>query len=92
MRFVHLAASIAVLSGTLALAVPASAQDSANLGTCATMQDQVKAALSSNSQSPNYENAVKEQRYGLEFCSEGFYRNGAAHYSQALRLLGAQQN
>jgi hypothetical protein len=92
MRFVHLAASIALLSGAVAFAAPASAENSANLGSCATMQDQVKAALSSNAQSPNYATAVKEQRYGLEFCSEGFYRNGVAHYSQALQLLGAQHS
>jgi hypothetical protein len=92
MRFVHLAASIAVLSGTLAFAASASAEETASLGTCATMQDQVKAALASNSQSPNYETAVKEQRYGVEFCGQGFYRNGVAHYSEALQLLGAQHS
>ncbi len=93
MRFVRLAASIAILSGTFAFAASAATtEQAANLGSCAAIQGQVKTALASNAQSPNYETAVKEQHYGLEFCANGFYKNGVTHYAEALRLLGAQQS
>ena len=92
MRNVKWMAGIAILSGALACAAaPANAADSASLSGCASLQSQVKTALQSNAQSPNYENAVKEQRYGVEFCSNGFYQNGVSHYSEALKLLGVDK-
>ena len=92
MRYLNFAASLAILSGTFAFtAVSASAEGTDNLAGCASMQQQVKSALDSNAQSPNYHSAVKEQRYGLEFCSQGLYRNGVSHYAEALKLLSAQQ-
>jgi hypothetical protein len=56
------------------------------------MQGEVKTALTSNAQSPNYEDAVKQQRYGVEFCNNGFYQNGVSHYEQALKLLGVEKS
>jgi len=92
MRNVKWMAGLVILTGAFAFAAsPAGATDTASLSGCASLQDQVKTALQSNAQSPNYENAVKEQRYGLEFCSNGFYQNGVSHYSEALKLLGVDK-
>ncbi len=92
MRNVKRTAGLAVLSAGLAFAAaPAKATDTASLSGCTTMQTQVRTALQSNAQSPNYESALKEQRYGLEFCSNGFYQNGVSHYEQALKLLGVDK-
>ena len=93
MRYINLAASFVVLSGTLAFAASsAGAAQTASLSGCTELQDQVKSALESNAQSPNYHEAVKQQRYGVEFCSNGFYQNGVAHYTEALKLLGADRS
>jgi hypothetical protein len=56
------------------------------------MADQVKTALASNSQSPNYQEAVKEKNNGQSFCNESFYQYGINHFSHALQLLGANKN
>lgn len=92
MRYVNWAVGVAALSGTLALAAaPAGAQPTASMSGCVEMQNQVKTALAQNGQSPSYEDAVKQQRYGTEFCNSGFYQNGLAHYAEALKLLGVSQ-
>jgi len=56
------------------------------------MAEQVKAALAANAQSPNYQEAAKEQSNGLSFCTESFYQYGINHYSHALTLLGANKS
>ena len=89
MRSFVLAAGVAAALGLGAL--NASAAQSASLSGCMDMADQVKTALASNSQSPNYHEAVKEQGYGRQFCASGLYQNGVDHYAQALKLLGAQK-
>ena len=91
MRYVNLAITVAAVSGTLASA-PVGAQPTASLTGCVEMQDQVKTALAGNAQSPSYEDAVKQQRFGTEFCNKGFYQNGVAHYAEALKLLGVSQS
>lgn len=92
MRYVKWTAGLAGLAGALAIAaIPARATDTASLSGCTTLQSQVRTALQSNAQSPNYDSALKEQRYGLEFCSNGFFQNGVSHYEQALKLLGVDK-
>lgn len=92
MRHLTSTFGIAALSGTLAFAVlPASAQPTASQSGCVEMQTQVKEALAGNAQSANYEDAVKQQRYGTEFCTRGFYQGGIAHYAEALKLLGVSK-
>jgi hypothetical protein len=88
MRFLNLAASVTVLSGIVALTPTAGFAQAANLSECVQMQTQVKTALGTNAQSPYYQDAVKQQGYGRDFCTNGFYQNGVAHYEQALKLLG----
>ena len=92
MRYVQFAAGLAILSGALSFAASsAGAAETADVSGCNGMQEQVQTALQSNAQSPNYDDAVKQQKVGAEFCSHGFYRNGVAHYAQALKLLGANK-
>jgi hypothetical protein len=57
-------------------------------GSCATMATQVKTALEANQSSSNYAAAEKEKDYGRDFCTNSLYKNGLAHYAQALKLLG----
>lgn len=89
MRSSKYAIGVAAISGALLLAaVPAGAQQTANLTSCVDMASQVKTALASNSNAANYEQAAKQQGYGRDYCTNGFYKNGVAHYAEALRLLG----
>ena len=72
-------------------AASAYADQTASVTNCLSLAEQVKTALSNNSQSPNYEAAKQERNYGLEFCNASFYSKGVAHYQQALKLLGVDQ-
>src|SRR5580693_1753984 len=71
MRFLNLAAGVAVLS----LAAGSAFADSqpATVSGCLTAAHEVKGALDANAQSPNYQDAVAQQRYGLEYCNNSFY-------------------
>lgn len=92
MRTLSLAASIAVLCGSAAFGMTsASGEQTAKLSDCVGMASQVKTALSDNAQSPNYQEAVKQQGYGREFCNNGLYPSGVAHYAEALKLLGVSK-
>ncbi len=80
---------VATLMASLSLvAMPAMAA-SANLHSCVKTADQLRQALNQNQNSPNYVNAKKMQRRGLEFCNAGMYKQGMSRYGVALRLLGA---
>lgn len=81
--------SIALLSGAcLALGImSANAADAATRQTCLETAHQVQSALDANQQSPNYSDAKRERRNGLEFCNAGMYQKGVDHYQQALKLL-----
>jgi len=93
MRYVNFLTGAAVLSGVLAIgATMANAEAAANFPQCLQMANQVKGALANNSQSPNYQEAVKQQGYGRDFCLNGLYQNGVARYSEALKLLGADKS
>ncbi|HLY05961.1 MAG TPA: hypothetical protein VKR31_09460 [Rhizomicrobium sp.] len=54
---------------------------------CHDMAKQVKTALADHAQSPNYHNAVVQERYGRQFCTSGFEHDGVVHYARALELL-----
>jgi hypothetical protein len=56
------------------------------------MASQVRTALTDNAQSANYQDAVKQQRYGRDFCANSFYKTGVDHYAEALRLLGVSKS
>ncbi len=80
-----------VLGATIAMAATASAATaSASADTCTAMSSQVNAALSSNQQSANYADALKEKGNGRDFCAHGMYQVGVDHYMHALKLLGVQ--
>lgn len=85
----HTIATAAVLS--LGLAAGASAAFAADPGEtdCRQMDSQVRTALSS-AQSANKDQAEHERSTGQQFCTHGYYRVGIAHYTQALKLLGAK--
>jgi len=91
MRSVNFAICVAALSLGVTVA-SANAQQVANVQTCLNVAAQVKTALGTNTQSPNYEAAMKERNYGLAFCNSSFYAKGIDHYNRALALLGATQN
>lgn len=86
--------SIAILSGAcLALGVmSANAAAAATRQTCLEAAHQVQSALDANQQSPNYSDAKRERRNGLEFCNSGFYQQGVDHYEEALKLLAPAKN
>jgi hypothetical protein len=85
MRFLNLAAGVAVLS----LAAGSAFADSqpSTLSGCLAAAHEVRGALDANAQSPNYEDAVAQQRYGQEYCTNNFYAQGIEHYNHALTLL-----
>jgi hypothetical protein len=89
MRFAMFAAAAAVGLG-LGMSA-ASAQEVASVSTCLSMADQVKTAFSDNSGSANFDAARKERQFGQEFCTNGYYARGVAHYARALQLLGVAQ-
>ncbi|HTT83504.1 MAG TPA: hypothetical protein VMF67_08480 [Rhizomicrobium sp.] len=93
MRFLTLTVSAAALCGGVALgSLPAAADETGTLSDCTRLADQVNQALDANPQSANHEAAVKEKLYGRGFCTNGFYGLGAAHYEQALKLLGTNKS
>jgi hypothetical protein len=85
-KFAALAAAVCVGLGVTAAS--AADQQVASVQTCLSLATQVKTALEANAQSPNYDDAVKEKKYGLEFCNASFYAKGVSHYDRALQLLG----
>jgi hypothetical protein len=85
-----LTAAAAILCSTFVAGAANATTATAN--SCFDMAQQVKAALAANAQSPNYQDALKEQNNGQSFCSESFYQYGINHYSRALTLLGASKN
>ncbi len=86
MRNVNLA--ILAACAAAALSIGAANAEEASISTCGSMATQVKTALAGAQQSASYQDAVKEQRYGRDFCNNGLPRNGVQHYAQALKLLG----
>jgi hypothetical protein len=60
------------------------AQDGGSAASCIAAAKQVSTALGSN----DNEAARQEKKMGFEFCNAGYYRQGMAHYTKALELLG----
>jgi hypothetical protein len=80
-----------VCAGLLFGATQAGAEEpGANQSGCVKLADEVRDALSSNQQSQSYQAALKEKGYGRDFCTNGFYKQGVAHYAEALKILGTQ--
>lgn len=86
MRFNESIAAIALASGVFA-ASSSFAQEPANTTGCLHLSRQVASALGSNPQSPNYKAAADEQSVGRQYCMNGLYTLGVAHYQKALDLL-----
>lgn len=91
MRSVKIAMCVAALGLGLTVA-SANAQQVASVQTCLSSAAQVKAALSTNAQSANYQDAMKQRNFGLTYCNSGFYAQGVEHYNRALQLLGGAQS
>jgi len=93
MRFVtktSTALVLAIISGTAlaSASVPTSpvAGNQDTQASCAAAGKQVSAALQSN---PN-DAARREKKMGLEYCNDGYYHQGMAHYARAMELLGVK--
>jgi len=86
MRNLKWVAAVAILSG--AVSAGSAFADTADLNSCVDLGQQVKAALAANPQSPNYQAAFSEEKYGRDFCTNSFYQRGVDHYDHALALLG----
>jgi len=76
--------ALALAFSLAAVSTAALAQDDS--ASCATTGKQVTAALAGN----DNDAARQEKKMGLEFCNAGYYRQGMAHYTKALELLGAK--
>jgi hypothetical protein len=84
--------AIAVLTSAMAFGAGAASAETvaATGGGCAHMAAQVNAAMESNAQSPNLEQARHEKNDAMSFCSNQLYAQGISHYQRALDLLGAK--
>ncbi len=80
--------AIAVCVGLTAGLASASAAEAATTLTCLTKAKAVKTALNGNTNSKKYNDAKKQARYGLSYCSNGLFERGVAHYEAALKMLG----
>jgi len=83
------AGAAAICASAGLFAISATAANAANVSDCLQAAREVRTAIESNQGSANLNDALRQQRYGLEFCNSGLYKQGTAHYSEALRLLGA---
>jgi hypothetical protein len=93
MRIAKWAATAAIVMGGLAVNVAmANATTEASAASCREAARQVKSALDSNQQSPNYEAALHEKNNGASFCVHEMFADGMTHYNAALKLLGASTN
>lgn len=89
MNLFKAAVCAAALTAAFGLSAASAADtDVASVSTCIDLAAQVRTALDANAQSANYAAADKERLYGHDFCTNGFYARGAAHYGRALALLG----
>jgi hypothetical protein len=92
MRYTKSLLCVAAMAFGLGVSAASAAQDQvANLDGCMKLSEQVKSALDSNQQSANFNDAKKQGTYGREFCTNGFYAKGMAHYQHALELLGVAE-
>src|SRR4051794_37632984 len=87
MRYSKFGSAAAICLGLVITASAASAAE-ATQATCRDLDSQVRAALETTQQSANQQEAVKERDSGRAYCMHGYYRLGADHLSQALKLLG----
>jgi hypothetical protein len=89
MSISKIAAAILIAGGVAAASTAASASEAPTSLNCLKMSKQVKDALDSHQTGAAHENAVAEQRAGVEFCSKGLYQIGINHYEAALKIIGA---
>ena len=87
MRY-SLVTTAAVCLGLIAGTSAAFAQE-VTQASCRTMDAQVRSALEAGAQSANHDQALRERNSARDFCAHGFYKVGAQHFSQALKLLGS---
>ena len=85
----HTIITAAALSLGLAAGASAAFAADPSEADCHQLDSQVRTALTSN-QSGNRDQAERERAQGRQFCTNGYYRVGIAHYTQALKLLGAK--
>ncbi|HWA30641.1 MAG TPA: hypothetical protein VG867_06070 [Rhizomicrobium sp.] len=78
---------LATIGLSAAIAFGATAANAEGLSDCTHAKDKVTEALAKDT-SGNHDAAVKESNYGRDFCNNGLYKQGVAHYAQALKLLG----
>lgn len=89
MKTKWIAGAATLCAGIGLFAMSATAADAASVSGCLHAAKDVRAAIAGNQSSPKLEDAQRQQRYGLEYCNQGFYKQGMAHYAEALKVLGA---
>jgi hypothetical protein len=92
MRNLKLATGVVLVCSTFVAGAAFADAQTASVTGCLDMAHQVRTALEANAQSPNYQEAVKEQGYGRDFCNNSYYQVGINHYSHALELLGVNKS
>lgn len=80
--------AIAVCVGLTAGLATASAAEAATTMTCLTKAKAVRTALNGNTDTKKDNDAKKQARSGLNYCSHGMFKKGVARYEAALKILG----
>lgn len=92
MRNLNWAAGAAAACVSVGLiAISATAANAASLSGCASSERDVRAAIAQTQDATKVSDAQRQARYGLEFCNHGLYRQGMAHYTEALKILSAEK-
>ena len=84
--------ALAMCAGASLVAGSATAASAKTLDDCIHARNAVSAALDQNADSPRIHDAQRERRYGLNYCNNGMYKQGVAHYTAALKILGADKS
>lgn len=91
MRFALVLGCAATAASLAGVSAASARSPEATMTSCMKLSEQVQAAIESNQQSANLDNAKKEVRIGRDFCTNGFYSTGIAHYQEALKALGVSE-
>ena len=79
-----------LIAGTaMVFGAGAYASETPSVSGCLKISKQVKDVLETHQQGSTYDAAKAEQKSGNEFCTNGLYKSGIAHYEAALKIVGA---
>jgi hypothetical protein len=89
MSYSKITAALLIAATATLLGVGAYASETPSVSGCLKISKQVKDALETHQQGSTYDAAKAEQKSGNEFCTNGLYKSGIAHYQAALKIVGA---